>query len=60
MESFKSKQFSVPEATKQIQPMKLSSHTRKLYPELSSMIDLEVKQERLRKLQQSNSPTTTP
>jgi hypothetical protein len=53
MESFKSRQFATPQANTPKQPMKLNSHTRKLYPELSSMLDLEAKQERLRKLRQS-------
>ena len=54
MESFKSRQFATPQAKPALQPMKLNSHTRKLYPELTSMLDLEAKQERLRKLRQSN------
>ena len=54
MESFKSRQFAPPQANPAKQPMKLNSHSRKLYPELASMLDLEVKQERLRKLQKSN------
>ncbi len=60
MESFKSKQFIANEPNEPNKPMKLNSHTRKLYPELSSMLDLEVKQERLRKLQQSNATTRNP
>jgi hypothetical protein len=52
MESFKSRQFAAPQISEPKKPMKLSSHTRKLYPELSSMLDLEAKQERLRKMQQ--------
>jgi hypothetical protein len=52
MESFKSRQFAAPQTNEPKKPMKLSSHTRKLYPELSSMLDLEAKQERLRKMQQ--------
>jgi hypothetical protein len=51
MESFKSRQFAANEPNKPIQPMKLNSHSRKLYPELASMLDLELKQERVRKLQ---------
>jgi hypothetical protein len=51
MESFKSRQFAPPKTSEPIKPMKLNSHTRKLYPELSSMLDLEAKQERLRKMQ---------
>ena len=54
MESFKSRQFATPQANTSKQPMKLNSHSRKLYPELASMLDLEVKQERLRKLRQGN------
>jgi hypothetical protein len=60
MESFKSRQFATPQANTPKQPMKLNSHTRKLYPELSSMLDLEAKQERLRKLRQSNEQTRNP
>jgi hypothetical protein len=51
MESFKSRQFATPLPETSKQPMKLNSHSRKLYPELSSMLDLQAKQERLRKLQ---------
>lgn len=51
MESFKSRQFAAPQTNISKQPMKLNSHSRKLYPELASMLDLEVKQERLRKIQ---------
>ena len=54
MESFKSRQFSAPQANTAKQPMKLNSHTRKLYPELSSLLDLQAKQERLNKLRQDN------
>ena len=54
MESFKSRQFAAPQANASKHPMKLNSHSRKLYPELASMLDLEVKQERLRKLRQGN------
>jgi hypothetical protein len=60
MESFKSRQFAVPQANTSKQPMKLNSHSRKLYPELASMLDLEAKQERLRKLRQSNEQTRNP
>jgi hypothetical protein len=52
MESFKSRQFAAPQANASKQTMKLNSHSRKLYPELASMLDLEAKQERLRKMQQ--------
>ena len=52
MESFKSRQFTAPLANASKQPMKLNNHSRKLYPELASMLDLEAKQERLRKMQQ--------
>jgi hypothetical protein len=54
MESFKSRQFAAYEPSKPSQPMKLNSHTRKLYPELSSLLDLQAKQEKLRKLQNEN------
>ncbi len=60
MESFKSRQFATPQADASKQPMKLNSHSRKLYPELSSMLDLQAKQERLRKLQQSNEMKNIP
>ena len=60
MESFKSRQFAAPQTNASKQPMKLNSHSRKLYPELASMLDLEAKQERLRKLRQSNEQTRNP
>jgi hypothetical protein len=60
MESFKSRQFAPPQANPAKQPMKLNSHSRKLYPELASLLDLEAKQERLRKLRQSNEQTRNP
>ena len=60
MESFKSRQFATPQANTPKQPMKLNSHTRKLYPELSSMLDLEVKQERLRKIQKEKGKNFNP
>jgi len=59
MDSFKSRQFATPQVDTSKQPMKLNSHTRKLYPELASMLDLEAKQERLRKLRESNKQTRT-
>jgi hypothetical protein len=60
MESFKSRQFAPPQANPSKQPMKLNSHSRKLYPELASLLDLEAKQERLRKLRQSNEQARNP
>jgi hypothetical protein len=60
MESFKSRQFAAPQANASKQPMKLNSHARKLYPELASMLDLEVKQERLRKLQRDKGNNFNP
>ena len=60
MESFKSRQFAASEPSKPNQPMKLNSHSRKLYPELASMLDLEVKQERLRKLQKEKRKNFNP
>jgi hypothetical protein len=60
MESFKSRQFATPQAKQALQPMKLNSHTRKLYPELASMLDLEAKQERLRKLQKDKGKNFNP
>ena len=58
MESFKSTQFTGPLDKSGLKPMKLPSHTRKLYPELASILDMQVKQERLRKLQLENSQDT--
>ncbi len=60
MESFKSRQFATPQAKPALQPMKLNSHTRKLYPELASMLDLEAKQERLKKLQEDKGKNFNP
>ena len=60
MESFKSRQFAANEPSKPIQPMKLNSHSRKLYPELSSILDLQAKQEKLRKLQHENRFNRSP
>lgn len=60
MESFKSRQFAAYEPSQPSQPMKLNSHSRKLYPELASMLDLEVKQERLRKLQKEKRKNFNP
>jgi hypothetical protein len=54
MESFKSRQFAANEPSKPSQPMKLNSYSRRLYPELSSLLDLQAKQEKLRKLQNEN------
>jgi len=54
MESFKSRQFAAHELSRPSQPMKQNGHSRKLYPELSSLLDLQTKQEKLRKLQNEN------
>jgi len=60
MESFKSRQFAAPQTNTSKQPIKLNSHSRKLYPELASMLDLEVKQERLRKIQKDKGKNFNP
>lgn len=52
MERFKSRQFSNDQGAQA--PGKLSSHSRKLYPELASFIDMQIKQEQLLKLQREN------
>lgn len=52
MENFKSRQFAEKSGTKL--PAKLSSHSRKMYPELASFIDMQIKQEQLLKLQREN------
>lgn len=60
MEAFKSIQFNAQAQNPKIQPMKLFPSTRKLYPELASILDLEAKQERFRKLQSENNPLKNP
>jgi hypothetical protein len=52
MESFKSKQF-MPKDNSPVKPS-LNSHTRKLYPELTSFLNFQIKQEQLHKLQIEN------
>jgi hypothetical protein len=54
MESFKSKQFGQVALNQDNPPVKLKGSVRKMYPELASILDLEVKQEKLLKLQKEN------
>jgi hypothetical protein len=54
MKHFLSQQFAgVPNRTTS-SPKRLNKGVRKFYPELSEMIDLEIKQEKLQKLQEEN------
>lgn len=54
MKSFKSIQFNdVSAPTKD--PI-MFSHSRKLYPELASFLDMQIKQEKLLKLERENNP----
>lgn len=57
MESFKSRQFS--NNTSAQSPPKLSSHSRKMYPELASFINMQIKQEQLLKLERENHPNSS-
>jgi hypothetical protein len=57
MESFKSKQFGSSKPSQKVSPPKLKSQTRKMYPELSSVLDLQIKQEKLVELQRKNRGT---
>ena len=52
VENFKSRQFAEKSGTKS--PAKLSSHSRKMYPELASFLDMQIKQEQLLKLEREN------
>jgi hypothetical protein len=52
MESFKSVQFNNSGEVKKQAP--LNSHTRKLYPELVSFLNMQIKQEKLLKLEREN------
>jgi len=52
VENFKSRQFSNVQGTQA--PGKLSSHSRKMYPELASFINMQIKQEQLLKLEREN------
>ena len=54
MESFKSVQFNKV-GSENIEP-KLFSHSRKLYPELVSFLNMQIKQARLLKLERENNP----
>jgi hypothetical protein len=57
MESFKSKQFNSNKLSTNFEPIKLKGQTRKMYPELSSVLDLQIKQEKLVELQNKNRNT---
>jgi hypothetical protein len=57
VENFRSRQFSDKSDAKS--PAKLSSHSRKMYPELISFINLQIKQERLLKLERENHPASS-
>jgi hypothetical protein len=57
MESFKSKQFGSSKPSQKVSRPKLESQTRKMYPELSSVLDLQIKQEKLVELQRKNRGT---
>ena len=57
MESFKSRQFANSPSAKS--PAKLSSHSRKMYPELASFITMQIKQEQLLKLERENHPSSS-
>jgi hypothetical protein len=57
VENFKSRQFS--EKSGANSPAKLSIHSRKMYPELVSLINMQIKQERLLKLQRENNPNSS-
>jgi hypothetical protein len=52
VENFKSRQFAEKSSNKS--PAKLPSHSRKMYPELASFIDMQIKQEQLLKLEREN------
>jgi hypothetical protein len=52
MERLKSRQFSNDQGAKS--PGKLSSYSRKMYPELASFINMQIKQEQLLKLEREN------
>jgi hypothetical protein len=57
MESFKSRQFGTTKPINKVSPPKLNGQTRKMYPELSSVLDLQIKQEKLVELQKKNKST---
>ncbi len=54
MESFRSNQFKSQNGGLQQNPLQL--HSRKMYPELNSFINLQIKQEKLLKLERENHP----
>lgn len=54
MEGFKSVQFNKV-SSENTQPQ-LFSHSRKLYPGLVSFLNMQIKQERLLKLERENNP----
>lgn len=57
MESFKSQQFNSSKLSTNVEPLKLKGQTRKMYPELASVLDLQIKQEKLAELQNKNRNT---
>lgn len=57
MKSFKSKQFGSTKPINKVAPPKPKGQTRKMYPELSSILDLQIKQEKLVELQKKNKGT---
>jgi hypothetical protein len=54
MNHFMSRQFLQPTSRPTASPRKLFKAVRKFYPELSEMIGLQIKQEKLQKLQAEN------
>ena len=54
MEAFRSVQFS--NANNQNTQPQFLSHSRKLYPELASFLNIQIKQEKLLKLERENNP----
>jgi len=54
MDHFQSRQFSQIDSQPTASPKKLNKGVAKYYPELSEMIGLQIKQEKLQKLQAEN------
>lgn len=54
MKHFMSRQFSQIDNQPTASPKRLNKGVRKYYPELSEMISLQIKQEKLQKLQAEN------
>lgn len=57
MTPFKSRQFGSTKPIKKVAPPKPKGQTRKMYPELSSVLDLQIKQEKFMELQKKNKGT---